>query len=361
MELRGVLVVEDAGDGTGAEPAAVPAAEQVANRPIVHHVLDELESVGAVDVIVATSDRCAERVRACLASRETPSRASLRFVSRPGPVDLGSGLCMAAPLVGPAPCIVHAAGGLLAEPLAWLTAGLDGRPDAIIAVHQTPSPEQPLSATAQRLLHLAELDPSRSALGVAGVWAFGPGALQLAVSAGRDGEAVDLGPAARSVDLGTLAERISAGGGTVSAHRVDIWRAFRGGAADLLELNRLVLDRLEPDMPPGITDGNRIEGRIRVHETASVTDSVLVGPAVIGPGAQIRDAYIGPYTAIGVGCRIEGAEIERSIVCANAHVSHVGSRITDSVVGPGARLFRHFSMPRALRVRVGADAELGLC
>ncbi|HEX5194095.1 MAG TPA: hypothetical protein VFW09_14935 [Solirubrobacteraceae bacterium] len=356
MKLCGLVVVEDFGDDNVTEPGFVPAVEQVANRPIAHHVLDALESVGAVDVIVATSERCAERVRRCLASRQAPPGSALRFVSRPGPVDLASALCMAAPLVGRAPCIVHAAGGLLAEPLAQVTAGLNGRPDAIIAVHHASSPDQPLSPTAQSLLHLAELDPSRSALGVAGVWAFGPGAVQLAANGGLAG-----GDLTTGVDLTMVADRISSAGGAINVRQVDVWRTFRGGATDLLELNRIVLDRIEADLPPSICEGNRVAGRIRVHRTASVTDSVLVGPAVIGPGAQISDAYIGPYTAIGAGCRIEGAEIERSIVSPNARVSHIGSRITDSVVGPGARLFRHFSMPRALRVRVGADAELGLC
>jgi len=33
-----------------------------------------------------------------------------------------------------------------------------------------------------------------------------------------------------------------------------------------------------------------------------------------------------------------------------AHLSHVGLRMTDSVVGRGAHVFRDFSLPRALRV-----------
>ena len=71
--------------------------------------------------------------------------------------------------------------------------------------------------------------------------------------------------------------------------------------------------------------------------------SVLVGPVVIGSGASVADAYIGPYTAIGAGARIEGAEIERSIISAGASVTHVGTRLTASVVGQNARLFRDFS------------------
>jgi dTDP-glucose pyrophosphorylase len=99
MELRGLVVVEDPGDGACAGPVAVSAVEQVANRPIAHHVVDALEAVGAVDVIVATSERCVERIRSCLASRHASPGSSLRFVSRPGPVDLASALRMAAPMI----------------------------------------------------------------------------------------------------------------------------------------------------------------------------------------------------------------------------------------------------------------------
>ena len=70
-------------------------------------------------------------------------------------------------------------------------------------------------------------------------------------------------------------------------------------------------------------DGNRIEGRVEIHETAVVSASMIVGPTVIGPGAYVADAYIGPYTAVGAGARVEGAEIERSIIGTGAeHHAH---------------------------------------
>jgi glucose-1-phosphate thymidylyltransferase len=362
MELRGLVVVPDPWDDARAEPSALPAIEPVANRPIAHHVLDALQAAGVTDVIVVTSQRAEAQVRACLASCTASPGGSVRVVGHRGPVDLVSALAVAAPVIGDSPCIVHAGGGLLAEPLAPLAGAVDGAPDAIITVHQTPSPDQRLSPAVQRLLHLAELDPARSALGVAGVWAFGRGAVQRAAGAAVAAQVpppVDGADAASG--LAAVAERISSGGGSIRVRLVDAWRVYQGRAGDLLELNRIALERIDAGLAASVAASNRVEGRVRVHDTASVTDSVLVGPIVIGPRAQISDAYIGPYTAIGAGCRIEGAEIERSIVSPDARVSHVGSRITDSVVGPGAHLFRDFSVPRALRVRVGADAELGLC
>jgi glucose-1-phosphate thymidylyltransferase len=352
--------VEDPGEALG-DSAVVPATEFVANRPIAHHVLDALETAGVGEVIVVVSERSAERVRDCLGHRHTSSVAPLRFVSHHGPIQLATALSLAAPMIEQAPCIVHAAGGLLAEPLAPLASGLDDGSDAVLTLHQTPFPDERLSTRAQSLLHLSELDPSRSALGVAGVWVFGPGAIQRAAG----GDLANGASAARDlrdgIDLAVVAERITSAGGRIDVRVVDLWRAYHGEAADLLELNRIVLDGIDSDLPLSISETNRVEGRVCIHETASVTNSVLVGPVVIGRGARISDAYIGPYTAVGPGVRIEGAEIERSIVFADAHLSHVGCRMTDSVVGRGSHVFRDFSLPRALRLRVGSDAELGLC
>ena len=98
-----------------------------------------------------------------------------------------------------------------------------------------------------------------------------------------------------------------------------------------------------------------------IHEQAIVRSSVIVGPTVIGPGARIADAYIGPYTSVGPGAQIEGAEIERSIISAGASIMHIGGRIVSSVVGRDARVFRDFSLPRALRLRVGDGTEVALC
>jgi glucose-1-phosphate thymidylyltransferase len=163
------------------------------------------------------------------------------------------------------------------------------------------------------------------------------------------------------VDLTALAHRIADVGGTFHVRLADAWRRYAGSPVELLELNRIVLDRLEGEQRLPDSAGNRIEGRVQIHERATVRCSVIVGPAVIGPGAYIADAYIGPYSSIGAGARIEGAEIERSIVCTGASIMHIGSRLAGSVIGRNARVFRDYSLPRALRLRVGDGTEVALC
>ena len=355
MDPKGIIVVADNASLSGpARTCRRPGAlEQIANRPIVHHVLEALQSTGVDEIVVATSVEFVADIRNCLAAREKPGGARLRYVEQRGPLDLAGALRLAAPIVGAAPCIAHLAGGLLGEPLAPFVDRLRGdSPDAVVIVHQVPTPDEHLSAATQGMLHIAELDPDRAGLGMAGVWLFGPGALRHVSTA--------VWGARRDVDLTMVAGRIMAAGGSFDVRLVDAWRRYAGDPLDLLELNRIALDRLPTNRHPPTNHGNRIEGRVSIHENATVRGSVIVGPTVIGPSASVTDAYIGPYTSIGAGARVEGAEIERSIISAGASIMHVGGRLVASVVGRDARIFRDFSLPRALRLRVGAGTEVAL-
>ena len=354
MKLTGVVVVEDVGRQIGEfRSSGTAVLEHVANRPIIHHVLDELACAGVGQVVVACTASLARDVHACLASCDAAERLCLRYVEQDAPMDVVDGLRIAAPLIGRAPCVVHLANGLLGERLEpFLSRLRDDAADALVLVHEEQRPCRRLSRETRQMFDLAEFDSGGPGFGVAGVCLFGPGALERAAGAewSRDCD----------VDLTDVAARVGGAGGSLRIQRARSWHGYAGDATDLLELNRIVLDRLESDLHPNDHNGNRIEGRVDIHDAASVNASVIVGPAVIGAGARIEAAYIGPYTAVGAGARIENAEVERSIVCAGAAISHIGCRLSGSVIGRDARVFRDFSLPRALRLRVGDGTEVAL-
>jgi glucose-1-phosphate thymidylyltransferase len=91
-----------------------------------------------------------------------------------------------------------------------------------------------------------------------------------------------------------------------------------------------------------------------------IESTTVRGPAIIGPRARLMAAYVGPYTSIGADVVVEGAEIEHSIVCPGARISHLGARLEASVIGPEARVFRDFKLPKGLRLYVGEGAEVSL-
>lgn len=351
MDVKGVVVVDHLrAESEPLGPRWPKALEHVANRPIIHHVLDELATAGVSEIVVAVSGEAGAYVRGCLDLRDDLPESRLRYVEQPGQLEFGDALRLVSPIIGRCPCVVHPAAGLLGESLIPMVDDLRSNPTDMVLTVQRAAADRPASADLSALLAAAEPAREPQSLRVAGVSLFGPDALLSSLTTSRDRPAV--GPTA-------AAEGLMAQGGSVRVLQVSSWHHYEGDAVDLLELNRIALDRLDPGLC-GEVDGNRLEGRVSIDEAASVTSSVIVGPTVIGPGACIADAYIGPYTSVGAGARIEGAEIERSIVAAGASVMHVSRRLVASVVGRNARISRDFSLPRALRLRIGDGAVVAL-
>jgi glucose-1-phosphate thymidylyltransferase len=354
--------------GLIAPPAHTPAAavgepsaalQRVANRPIVCHVLEALRRAGVTDIALLVSIAESADLQACV-SAEGPAGVDVEYV----PIADGEfeqALTEAARHVGEAACVVHPANGLLTQSLAPLVElPREDAPDLVVLVHRQPQAGGSIGLATSRLLRLLGTPSEDRALELADVCLFGPGSLRNAIGARES-----LG---RELDLVATAERLVQGGGRLSVERVEGWRCNMGAVDDLLELNRIALDslpRASADLagtaPSAGGAGNRIEGHVEMHPRACVQSSVIVGPVVVGPGAYVLDSYIGPYTSIGADVRIDGAEVERSIILPGASISHIGGRLVGSVVGRDARIFRDFSLPRALRLNVGDGGEVSLC
>jgi glucose-1-phosphate thymidylyltransferase len=352
MRPKGVILVSPvADDASQATHQPITALEPVANRPIVCHALDALRGASVREVAIAVPATAADEVQRAIAIERCSNDdvTYLRYEDRRG---AATAMRSAAEHVGDAACIVHRADGLLGQPLAPLARPLDEDcTDLLLLLHHGTG--QCLPEATRRMLRIAELMPATSGLGVAGVCLFGPGALRRAC----DGATAPCDQA----DLDAVIDAIATTGGRMEVKFVRGWRRYGGQVADLLELNRVTLDALAPEPPhPDRMSRNEICGRVDIHPTAHVQSSVIFGPIVIGPRATVTDSYIGPYTSIGADARVEGTELERSIVSAGASVMHIGGRLSGSVVGPGARVHRDFSLPRALRVCIGENSEVAL-
>ena len=151
-------------------------------------------------------------------------------------------------------------------------------------------------------------------------------------------------------------------GGRVRVQRVNGCLPCHGDQDTLLESNRHMLEGLESSYQQSSLDDCRIQGAVVIHETAQVRRTLLRGPAIIGPGAVITDAYIGPYTSVGAGVVVEGSQIEYSIVlprCRTAVRRHPVGVKRDRPRRPDRARFRSSGGdPNVRRRRCRGDSQL---
>jgi glucose-1-phosphate thymidylyltransferase len=296
----------------------------VANRPILFHHLESLHRAGLLEATIVADPEARDAIKRAVGDGRR-WKLSVRYEQCSGAGGLTGALAACRSFIGEEPVLVQQGDALLRGRLSpYITAFSDERLDAMaLRVVQAPT------ATATEL-------PSG--------YLLSPRALALLMDSP--------GAAANPID----GVRVS--GGRVRVQSVDGCLPCHGDLDALLDCNRRMLEQLEGDAAGALLEDCEVQGRVIVHPSAEVRRSTLRGPLIVGPGARLTDAYVGPYSSIGANVTIEGAEIEHSIVLPGAELAFVGTRIESSVIGEGARIARAFRKPSSLRMSIGNGAEV---
>nr|MBA2630113.1 glucose-1-phosphate thymidylyltransferase [Thermoleophilaceae bacterium] len=278
----------------------------------------------------------------------------IEYIEQDAPKGLAHAVLTAEPYLGSSPFVMYLGDNLLRDGITALVETFrSDNPDALILLTPVPDPESYGVAELNgdgRVARLVEKpkDPKTN-LALVGVYMF--------TSAIFD--------AARSIEpswrneleitdaIQTLVER----GLRVDPHIVHGWWKDTGQVQDMLEANRLILDDLEERIEGELID-SRVEGRVVIEEGAVLERSTVRGPAIVGRGSRITDAYIGPYTAIGHDVTIEKAELEHSIVLSGSSIADLEYRIEASLIGKNVRIGRGPVLPKAYRFVVGDNADV---
>ena len=138
------------------------------------------------------------------------------------------------------------------------------------------------------------------------------------------------------------------------------WR-YSDDTENLLSANRMMLDALPvPVVDSSFGDNNVVHGRVAISSSARLSGCTLHGPVAVDDGAVIEDSYVGPYSAIGAGAVLSGAEIDNTMVLAGAEIRHPGQRIEASIIGERASVVRSFALPRGLHMRLAQGSRVTL-
>jgi glucose-1-phosphate thymidylyltransferase len=322
----------------------------IANRPVLFHTLDWLDAAGIHDVAVVVDRTTGGEVRDAIAA-EDGWRLKVRCLAHEADAGLGEVLSAAEPFLQGDPFMLHLGDSLTrTRPDGLLTGRCLDRFEAVVFLDEARS-------------NVVELAGGRLTGGTRGLGGRPREALAGIVLFGCD--VVDVArelPSLADCELDVLAtlERLWAHGGRVKARVLDGWWRYRRQPDALLDANRFMLEGVRGAPTAAWVHASHVQGNVTIHDSAVIESTTIRGPAIIGPRARLMAAYVGPYTSIGADVVVEGAEIEHSIVCPGARISHLGARLEASVIGPEARVFRDFKLPKGLRLYVGEGAEVSL-
>jgi glucose-1-phosphate thymidylyltransferase len=345
------------GRGTRLRPLTHSMAKQlapVANRPILHYVLDHLRDAGVGDVGVVISPETGDQIRAALASN--PWGARLTFIEQPRPLGLAHAIMVSRDYLGREPFVMYLGDNLIERGIAEFTRTLDReRADAAILLKEVPDP---------RLFGVAELDGDgrvvrlvekpaapTSRLALVGVYLFTPAVHEVIAA---------LSPSARGeYEITDAIQGLLDRGRRVASAVLDGWWLDAGKKDDLLEANRLVLDGWgRRDVAGEVDAGSRVVGRVVLAAGARLVASTVEGPAVIGPGTTVERSRIGPHTSIGAGCAVLDSTVERSVVMDGVRLVGV-RRLAESLIAPHATVVG-VAGGRGVRLVIGEDSQVEL-
>ncbi|HEV2819558.1 MAG TPA: glucose-1-phosphate thymidylyltransferase [Solirubrobacteraceae bacterium] len=353
--MKGLIL--SGGKGTRLRPITHTSAKQlvpVANKPVLFYGIEAMAEAGIEEVGIIIAPETGSEIRDVTGDG---SRFGVRitYIEQVEPLGLAHAVLTAEAFLGDEPFVMYLGDNLLQGGIVDLVAAFrEHGPEALILLTPVSDPENYGVAELDggRVVRLAE-KPARPAtdLALVGVYMFTP-AIHDAARA--------IVPSARGeLEITDAIQHLVDTDRRVEPHVVQGWWKDTGRLDDILEANRLVLDRVDARVEGELVDSS-CDGRVVVEPGARLERSTVRGPAIIGAGARLVDCYVGPYTAIGEGCRIEHAEVEHSILLAGSSVTGLQGRMESSLLGRNVRIGRGAAQPRAYRFMVGDNSEIGI-
>jgi len=351
--IKGLVL--SGGYGTRLRPLTYSQQKQlipVANKPILFYAIEDLIEADVRDIgIIVGPNR--EQVESTVRSRDWDAR--IEFIHQSEPKGLAHAVHVAEDFIAGEPFVMYLGDNLLCNGIVdHVERFRTCEAEASILLTEVDHPERfgvaelDEEGNIVRLVEKPKVPPSN--LAVVGVFLFSPAILR-AVK--------EIRPSWRGeLEITDAVQWLVDNGYHVKSSLVEGWWKDTGMPGDLLSANHLILDKLQSSCSGQVLGGSQVQGRVRIgEETILDSESVVRGPVVIGRNCRISNSYIGPYTSIGDGCKIDNAEIEGSIVMDDTRIDFRG-KIVDSLIGARVKIGESTKKPNGYRFIVGDGSEV---
>jgi len=326
--LKGLVL--SGGKGSRLRPFTYTNAKQlvpIANKPVIFYTIEQLVEAGITEIGIVVGDT-GDQVAAAIGDG-SQFGARTTFIQQHAPLGIAHAVATARDFLGDSPFVLYLGdnfvmGGIHSYVQKFTANGSSSQ----ILLHPVANPEAfgIAEMSAGRVTRIVEKPRNaQSNLAVVGIYMF-----DRAVHDVIGG----LSPSWRGeLEITDAIQGLIDRGFAVDAEVMDRYWIDTGKMDDMLNANRMVLSAIEPRCDGSIDEKSRIHAPVVIESGATVEDSVLRGPLVIGRDTAIVNSYVGPNTSIDARCRIVGCRIEDSIVMEDSCLERLHWPVAKSMIG----------------------------
>jgi glucose-1-phosphate thymidylyltransferase len=343
------------GSGTRLRPITHTSAKQlvpVANKPVLFYGLEAIRDAGITEVGIVVGDT-EPAIRSAVGSGRAFG-LDVTYIRQSAPLGLAHAVLVSREFLGDEDFVMYLGDNFIVGGITALVQEFRAcRPDAHIMLTPVADPRQFGVAELDEAGQLVGLEekPQRpkSDLALVGVYLF-TSAVHEAVA--------ELAPSRRGeLEITGAIQWLVGNGRKVTSTIISGYWKDTGNVADMLEVNRAVLESIEPAVAGQVDAASELIGRVVIEAGARVSASRIVGPAIIGAGTEVTGSYVGPFTSIAPDCAIVDSEIEYSILLRGASIQGV-RRIEASLIGHDVEVTPAPRVPNAHRLVLGDHSRV---
>ncbi len=353
--MKGLIL--SGGKGTRLRPLTYTGAKQlipIANKPVLFYAIEDLVEAGITDIGIIIGDT-GDQIRAAVGDGSAFG-ARVSYIPQDAPLGLAHAVKIAKDFLGDDRFVLFLGDNFIRDGIVSLVEEFRaGRANCQILLYKVPNPESfgVADVRGNRIVRVVEKpkDPP-SDLAIVGIYMFDHNVFQ-AIEQIR--------PSARGeLEITDTIQVLIDQGFVVVPKIMTGWWIDTGKHADMLEANRLILETQEAEIQGSVDHTSQIYGRVVVQRGASIVNSVIRGPAIIGEETVVVDSYVGPFTSIYHHCLVQQSEIEHSIILEHSRVVDVPHRIEESLIGRNVEVSRSPIKPRAYKLMLGDYSKVGI-
>ncbi len=353
--MKGLIL--SGGKGTRLRPLTYTSAKQlvpVANKPVLFYAIECLVEAGIREIGIIVGDT-RDEIKAAVGAGERWG-IDVTYIPQEAPLGLAHAVKIAQPYLGNERFVMYLGDNMIDESIRSLVEDFaNGDYNAQILLKHVPNPQSygVAELDGDKVVRLVEKPREpQSDLALVGIYMFDKNIFEAVNS---------IKPSWRNeLEITDAIQFLVNVGYDVRPRIVQGWWVDTGKQEDMLEVNRLILERLQPQVEGFVDSDSKVTGKVVIAKNAEVINSVVRGPAIIGEHCRIVNSYIGPFTSINHHCTISQSEIEHSIVLENSQIVDIQGRIEDSLIGRNVVVEKSPIKPKAYKLLLGDNSRVGI-